>query len=93
MEISDAISVNIIAHHIPSCHTVSQLKIDTTQKAIPFDIPRVPFALSRCLSSKSKVIMVDIAILRIFQTTTASMIVIIRTHRIGLDAFVNTSIG
>jgi hypothetical protein len=66
--------VKIIAHHIQSCHTVSQLKTATIQNAIQLAIHTSQFALSLSCSSIRRGTLVERAIIRIFQTTTQIII-------------------
>lgn len=88
-----AIIVIIIAHHIHKNQIVNQEKTETIQKAKPFAIHKTPFALSRLLSSKSSVIIVDIVIIRIFHMITQNIIAIISNHKSMLLLFVNISNG
>lgn len=87
------IIVIAIAHHIPKNQIVNQLKTETIQNAKPFAIHKTQFALSLLLSSKSIVIIVDIAIIRIFQIITQNIIKIISHHKTTLQLWVNSSNG
>jgi hypothetical protein len=84
--------VNIIAHHIQSCHTVSQLKTETTQKAIQFATQTSQFALSLSFSSMSNGTLVESAIIRIFQTTTQIIITNERIRRFILASLLKASV-
>lgn len=90
---NQAIIVIQTAHHIHKNQIVNQLKTDTIQKDIPFVIHKIPFALSRFSSSKSKVIIVDIATIRIFQIITPNIIKIIKIRKYILEAYVKNSKG
>lgn len=85
-----AIKVNAIAHHIHKNHITNPLSTETIQKAIPFATQSIPFALSRCSLSKSKVIIVDIVIIRIFQTMTQNKTATAKNHKYGLEIVWNT---
>lgn len=81
------------AHSIPSRPIMSHEKTDTTVKTNPFTAPIFPFALSRSSSGIRRVTRVESAIMRIFPTTTPSIVMNIKSQSHGFHVSIQVDAG